>query len=294
VPSGCGARRARRRCSAGSLALVFGVAAWLTPSARRPGFVSGDHPVPPVVRPRRAGRGAPACENSAAAPGDRPAGDPVRPAGKVLDQFPAAGSREQTRPAGAPRRQRRPGTDHRPDLSGSSVSRAQLALRPRRHDARARPRARRTRARAPAGSWPSTRGRERRLRGAGGSRCWVSARQPAARLRHGPISPGRSAATAIRSLEGLGFPVGRHRRRGRGPAPAPSSGAAAAGRLPHHRHQPHHPDAGPLSGPARTHARSAHEDRDRPVHPVRRLRAAWPDALALLESSGADVVHVDV
>ncbi len=186
---------------AGSLALVFGLAAWFTLRASVR-FVS-ELTVPSVVgsdqaeamarlralglHPQVTGRRA----------------DPARPAGKVLDQFPAAGSRSKP---GRPVRlvlSSGPEKTTVPDLAGSSVSRAQLALRRAGMVLGTTSRAPHPREGAgrilahhpPAGGDGSTGQAIAVLVSAG--------RTPRAFVM--PDFVGRPAATAVRSLEGLGF-----------------------------------------------------------------------------------------
>jgi len=186
---------------AGSLALVFGAAAWLTLRASVR-FVS-ELTVPSVV-----GSDEPAAAARLRELGLQPQvtgqrADPARPAGKVLDQFPAAGSRSKP---GRPVRlviSSGPERTTVPDLSGSSVSRAQLALRragmtlgttssaphPRQGPGRIL-------AQHPAAGSDGSAGQGIAVLVSAGSR-------PRAFVM--PDFVGRSASTAIRSLEGLGF-----------------------------------------------------------------------------------------
>nr|MCU0254705.1 PASTA domain-containing protein [Acidobacteriota bacterium] len=129
--------------------------------------------------------------------------DPVRPEGKVLDQFPAAGTRSKP---GRPVRlvvSNGPEKTSVPDLVGSSVGRAQLALRragmvlgttsnaphPRQGPGRIL-------AQQPVAGSDGSAGQALAVLVSSGGR-------PRAFVM--PDFVGRSAATAVRSLEGLGF-----------------------------------------------------------------------------------------
>ena len=186
---------------AGSLVLVFGMAAWFTLRASVR-FVS-EVTVPAVVGSDQADATARlrAMGLQPQVSGRRP--DPTRPAGKVLDQVPAAGSRSKP---GRPVRlvlSSGPEKTAVPDLAGSSISRAQLVLRraglslgttSKAPHARQGPG--RILAQHPAAGSEGSAGQGIAVLVSAGSR-------PPAFVM--PDFVGRSAATALRSLEGLGF-----------------------------------------------------------------------------------------
>jgi serine/threonine-protein kinase len=186
---------------AGSLALVFGVAAWLTLRASVR-FVS-EITVPAVVGSDQVEASARLRELGLQPQVTGQRADSVRPAGKVLDQFPAAGSRSKP---GRPVRlvvSSGPEQTTVPDLAGSSVSRAQLALRragmtlgttsnapsPRLGPGRIL-------AQHPAAGSEGSTGQGIAVLVSAGSR-------PRAFVM--PDFVGRPASIAVRSLEGLGF-----------------------------------------------------------------------------------------
>ncbi len=112
---------------AGSLAVVFGVAAWFTLRASVR-FVA-ELTVPSVIGSDQEEAAARLRELGLHPQVSGRRADSVRPEGKVLDQFPAAGSRSKP---GRPVRlvvSSGPENTAVPDLVGSSVGRAQLALR---------------------------------------------------------------------------------------------------------------------------------------------------------------------
>jgi serine/threonine-protein kinase len=186
---------------AGSLVLVFGMAAWFTLRASVR-FVS-EITVPAVVGSDQADASARlrALGLQPRVTGQR--ADPTRPAGKVLDQFPAAGSRSKP---GRPVRlvlSSGPEKTIVPDLAGSSVSRAQLALR------RAGLSLGTTSTAPHPGQGPGRILAQHPAAGSDGSAGQAIAVLVSAGSRPRafvmPDFVGRSAATAVRSLEGLGF-----------------------------------------------------------------------------------------
>ncbi len=186
---------------AGSLALTFGVAAWLTLRASVR-FVS-EITVPAVVGTDQDDAAARLRELGLQPQVTGQRTDASRPAGKVLDQFPAAGSRSKP---GRPVRlviSTGPESTTVPDLAGSSIGRAQLALR------------RAGMSLGTTSSAPHPREAAGRIlaqhplagsEGASGQGIAVlvsAGRRPRAMVM--PEFVGRSASVALRSLEGLGF-----------------------------------------------------------------------------------------
>ncbi len=186
---------------AGSLALTFGVAAWLTLRASVR-FVS-EITVPAVVGADRDDAAARlrALGLLPQVTGQRT--DAARPAGKVLDQFPAAGSRSKP---GRPVRlviSTGPEATTVPELCGSSVSRAQLALRragmslgTTSNAPHPRQAAGRILAQHPAAGSVGSSGQAIAVLVSAGPR-------PRAMVM--PDFIGRSASAALDALEGLGF-----------------------------------------------------------------------------------------